>query len=88
MGETVDRKYDWSKFTKDTLYGAETPHDNSGSQVNKTMHWLSTCVKVNCRNILYLTLSFYLSDEGKIISKRLDAFREKFTHQVGKVNDP
>ena len=40
VGEKVDRDYDWSKFKKTSLYGVETPHDNSGQQVNSALHWL------------------------------------------------
>ena len=36
----VDRDYDWSKFTKESLYGVPTPHDNSGIQVRDALHWL------------------------------------------------
>ena len=39
-GEMMDRDYDWSKFTKESLYGVPTPHDNSGSGVKSAMHWL------------------------------------------------
>lgn len=35
----VDRNYDWSKFTKDSLYGMETPHDNSGVLVGSALDW-------------------------------------------------
>lgn len=40
VGEIVDRDYDWSKFTKESLYGVPTPHDNSGTQVRDALHWL------------------------------------------------
>ena len=41
VGEMVDRDYDWTVFTKDSLYGVPTPHDNSGSQARDSLHWLS-----------------------------------------------
>lgn len=41
VGEMADRKYDWSKFTKDSLYGVPTPHDNTGSGVRNALHWLT-----------------------------------------------
>lgn len=40
VGEMVDRGYNWSVFTKDSLYGVPTPHENSGRQVKEAMHWL------------------------------------------------
>ncbi|XP_064389897.1 EF-hand domain-containing family member B-like isoform X2 [Halichondria panicea] len=39
VSEIVDRDYDWSKFTKSSLYGVPTPHDNSGSGANTALHW-------------------------------------------------
>ena len=51
VGEMVDRNYDWSKFTKGSLYGVPTPHDNSGVEVRKAMHWLTNqkgCVVCVC----------------------------------------
>ena len=36
----MDRDYDWSKFTRESLYGVPTPHDNSGSQVRSALHWM------------------------------------------------
>lgn len=40
VGEMMDRDYDWSKFTRESLYGVPTPHDNSGSQVKSSLHWM------------------------------------------------
>ena len=37
----MDRDYDWSVFSKTSLYGVPTPHDNSGSQVRDALHWMS-----------------------------------------------
>ena len=45
VGEMMDRKYDWSKFTKESLYGVPTPHDNSGSEVRNALHWLTDAQK-------------------------------------------
>ena len=41
VGEMVDRDYDWSVFSKSSLYGVPTPHDNSGSHVKDALHWMS-----------------------------------------------
>ena len=39
-GEMMDRDYDWTTFTKASLYGVPTPHDNSGTGVRNALHWL------------------------------------------------
>lgn len=41
VGEMMDRDYDWSVFSKASLYGVPTPHDNSGSQARDSLHWMS-----------------------------------------------
>ena len=48
VGELVDRNYDWSTFTKGSLYGVPTPHDNSGSQVRNALHWLHEAQRYVC----------------------------------------
>lgn len=37
----VDRDYNWSVFTKESLYGVPTPHDNSGCQARDSLHWMT-----------------------------------------------
>ncbi len=39
-GETYDRKYNWSRVPKSSMFGVETPHDNRGRNVQKTLKWL------------------------------------------------
>jgi hypothetical protein len=73
VGEMVDRDYDWTVFTKDSLYGVPTPHDNSGSQARDSLHWLS------------LDQS---SKKTPIVTKRVDDFRERTQPQLGEVHDP
>ena len=41
LGETIDRNYDWSKFTKLSLYGAPTPNDPTGKQVRNSLYWVT-----------------------------------------------
>ena len=53
VGEMVDRDYDWSKFTKESLYGVATPHDNSGRQVRDALHWLT-----QAQRLVYADTSF------------------------------
>lgn len=35
----MDRQYDWSCFSRDSLYGVPTPHDNSGFGVKTALDW-------------------------------------------------
>ncbi|XP_014662076.1 PREDICTED: EF-hand domain-containing family member B-like [Priapulus caudatus] len=38
VGESVDRKYDWSAV-RATTFGIATPHDNAGRNVRQTLQW-------------------------------------------------
>ncbi|XP_018424752.1 PREDICTED: EF-hand domain-containing family member B [Nanorana parkeri] len=73
VGEKKDRKYDWTKFRKDRTFGIETPHFNDGRNVAKSVRWLQE-IKTN--------------EAANIVSKRVDDFRERTQHQLGKVLDP
>ncbi|XP_020376327.2 EF-hand domain-containing family member B [Rhincodon typus] len=73
VGEQRDRKYDWSRHSKYSVFGVETPHFSDGRLTAKSLHWSPD---VQQRN------------SAKIISKKVDDFREKTQHQVGKVFDP
>ncbi|XP_069504984.1 EF-hand domain-containing family member B isoform X2 [Ambystoma mexicanum] len=72
-GELKDRKYNWSKYKRDSRFGVPTPHFNDGRLTRKTLNWIHDC---------------QMKEAAKIVSKRLDDFNEKFQHQLGKVNDP
>nr|CAB3241289.1 EF-hand domain-containing family member B-like [Phallusia mammillata] len=71
--EMYDRKYDWSCFKKDSVYGVPTPHDNSGKGTGKTLKWIH---------------DLNVERGAKIVSKRVDDFREKSQPQLGIVHDP
>lgn len=73
VGEMVDRKYDWSRIPKDSKFGVETPHNNDGVHVRKTLKWLHETQQEKAT---------------KIVSKRVDDFRERTQPQLGKVHDP
>ncbi|XP_068426465.1 EF-hand domain-containing family member B [Clinocottus analis] len=45
VGERVDRKYDWSHFSKDGSFGLVTPHHNDGRNLGKTLRWLGETQK-------------------------------------------
>ena len=40
VGETYDRKYNWQRVPKASTFGVETPHDNDGIHVKKSLKWL------------------------------------------------
>ncbi|KAK2547717.1 EF-hand domain-containing family member B [Acropora cervicornis] len=73
VGEMVDRKYDWSRIPKESKFGIETPHNNDGIHVRKTLKWLHDTQQ---------------EKTTKIVSKRVDDFRERTQPQLGKVHDP
>uniref|UniRef100_A0A669P879 EF-hand domain family member B n=1 Tax=Phasianus colchicus TaxID=9054 RepID=A0A669P879_PHACC len=72
-GEAINRKYDSPNFNKSYVYGIETPHFEDGRNVSKSLNWL---------------YDWQLKRAAKIVSKRLDDFKEKFQPQIGKVLDP
>ncbi|XP_075684731.1 EF-hand domain-containing family member B [Rhinoderma darwinii] len=73
IGEIRNRKYDWTKYKKDNRFGIETPHFNDGRNVARSLRWLQE-MKMN--------------EAANIVSKRVDNFRERSQHQLGKVLDP
>ncbi|XP_070570083.1 EF-hand domain-containing family member B-like [Ptychodera flava] len=73
VGEKKDRKYDWSRYAKDSRFGVPTPHDNDGRHVKKTLKWLHDA---------------QAEKAAKIVSKRVDDFRERTQPQLGQVHDP
>lgn len=89
IGETMDRNYDWSKFTKSSLYGAPTPNDPTGKQVKTSLHWLTQAQKsVTARIMIIYQICYNSERKVPIVVKRVDDFREKSHHQLGKVFDP
>ncbi|XP_042346837.1 EF-hand domain-containing family member B [Plectropomus leopardus] len=70
VGERIDRKYDWSHYSKDGRFGILTPHFNDGRDLRKTLQWLGE------------TQKFY---NPKPVWKR-SGTREKLELQIGKTN--
>ncbi|CAN2389757.1 family [Pristimantis euphronides] len=73
VGELRNRKYDWTKYKKDNRFGIETPHFNDGRNVARSLRWLQ---------------EMKMKGAANIVSKRVDDFRERSQHQLGKVLDP
>ncbi|XP_030605225.1 EF-hand domain-containing family member B [Archocentrus centrarchus] len=45
VGEQMNRKYDWTRHSKDSRFGIPTPHFNDGRNLGKTLHWLGESQK-------------------------------------------
>ncbi|CAI5661808.1 EF-hand domain-containing family member B isoform X2 [Oreochromis niloticus] len=45
VGEQINRKYDWTHYSKDSRFGILTPHFNDGRNLGKTLHWLGESQK-------------------------------------------
>ncbi|XP_072108113.1 EF-hand domain-containing family member B isoform X1 [Mobula birostris] len=73
VGEQVDRKYNWSRISKESAFGIETPYFSDGRLAAKSLRWLTELQQ---------------QKSAKIVSKKIDDYREKTRHQVGKVLDP
>ena len=73
VGERVDRGYTVPEYCSASRFGKPTPHDISGKMVRKTLKWGHEVDKERAT---------------KIVSKRVDDFREKSQPQLGKVHDP
>ncbi|XP_034845139.1 LOW QUALITY PROTEIN: EF-hand domain-containing family member B [Mirounga leonina] len=73
VGEAKNRKYNPSSFHRFNLYGVPTPHFNDGRAMAKTLYWLH---------------ELQMKRGAKVVSKRVDDFKEKFQHKLGRVLDP
>jgi len=71
--ERVNRNYTSENFSAEKVMGLPTPHSNDGKHTKETLTWLH-----ETRG----------DKAAKIISKRLDDFREKSQPQIGTVHDP
>ncbi|KAL4217128.1 hypothetical protein ACF0H5_023582 [Mactra antiquata] len=73
VGEQLHRSYTSPSFSSKSKFGIPTPHDNTGLHVKKTMKWLHEAEQERAT---------------KIVSKRVDEFRERNQEQLGQVHDP
>lgn len=72
-GEQRDRHYDWSKQSRDKMFGVATKHESNGSKVRESLQWKTEMARAR-RTIL--------------VSKCVDDFRSKTQCELGKVHDP
>ncbi|KAG7469669.1 hypothetical protein MATL_G00131300 [Megalops atlanticus] len=73
VGERINRKYNWSQYVRDSMFGISTPHYNDGRAVDKCLNQVENLLKQKV---------------GILISKRCDDFKERMQPQIGKVLDP
>lgn len=73
VGEAVDRNYTHPSYEKKKCYGIPTPHDNTGGYTQKSLKWLHET---------------QTEKAAKIVSKRVDDWRERTQPQLGQVHDP
>lgn len=73
VGEQINRKYNWSKYTKDSKFGIATPNYNDGRNVARSLRWLD---------------QLQLQKAATLVSKRDEDFRARTRPQIGKVCDP
>ncbi|KAL3855117.1 hypothetical protein ACJMK2_014346 [Sinanodonta woodiana] len=73
VGEQMHRSYTSPNFSFNSKFGTPTPHDNTGLHTKKTLKWVHETQQ---------------EKSTKIVSKRVDDFREKSQSQLGQVHDP
>lgn len=73
VGEKLRRGYQSEGYSTENTFGVPTPHDNNGKMVKKTLNWLHQTQQEKAT---------------KIVSKRVDDFRERTQPQLGSVHDP
>ncbi|XP_052815590.1 EF-hand domain-containing family member B-like [Mya arenaria] len=73
VGEQLHRAYTSPNFKNTNKFGIPTPHDNTGKHLKKTLKWLHEAEQERAT---------------KIVSKRVDEFRERSQEQLGQVHDP
>lgn len=73
VGEHKNRSYTQPEFSPTSRFGKPTPHDNCGKRTKQSMKWVYETEKEKA---------------AKIVSKRLDDWRERRQPQLGQVHDP
>lgn len=73
VGERHNRNYTAPPYDGNSKFGIPTPHDNNGLMVKTTMKWQHETQQEKA---------------SKIVSKRVDDFRERSQPQLGQVHDP
>lgn len=87
VGEQIDRNYMGNWNHSNTVFGVETPHENDGRRVCQTLKWPNPDIGESSDRF---GSTKWASRTGatKLVSGRVDWFRERTQPQLGKVHDP
>lgn len=88
VGEQINRNYcgNWNQDNK-RIFGIQTPHDNDGRQVSCSLRWPNPDIG-ECADRFGTRVPGAKKGKTKLVSDRLDAFRERTQPVLGKVHDP
>jgi len=88
VGEQINRNYygNWNENNK-RVFGVQTPHDNDGRQVSCSLRWPNPDIG-ECADRFGTRNAGSRKGTTKLVSDRLDAFRERTQPVLGKVHDP
>ena len=89
VGEQINRNYgkNWNEDHWNFVFGVETPHHNDGREVCRSLRWPAPDIGESADRF-GLDRANSKVGKTKLVSKRVDAFRERTQPQLGKVHDP
>jgi len=87
VGEQINRNYDNSWNKEGTIFGVDTPHHNDGRMVYRSLRWPSSDTMEVADRFGNKKGKCKMS-ATKLVSKRVDEFRQRTQPQLGKVHDP
>jgi len=88
VGEKINRNYfgNWNN-DGEMVFGIETPHDNDGRKVSRSLRWPNPDIG-ECADRFGSMESSSKKGSTKLVSDRIDAFRERTQPTLGTVHDP
>jgi len=88
VGEQINRNYlgNWNNNDQ-MIFGIETPHDNDGRKVSRSLRWPNPDIG-ECADRFGSVTSSSAKGATKLVSERVDAFRERTQPKLGTVHDP
>jgi hypothetical protein len=88
VGEKINRNYfgNWNN-DGDMVFGIETPHDNDGRKVSRSLRWPNPDIG-ECADRFGSLATSSKKGSTKLVSERIDAFRQRTQPTLGTVHDP
>lgn len=88
VGEQIKRNYsgNWND-SGNAVFGIDTPHHNDGREVSRSLRWPQPDIGESADRFGLDRASSKIG-KTKLVSSRVDAFRERTQPQLGKVHDP